>query len=110
MAKMTEAEIQAAGRNVREIARRNGYDEGRKFANMLEEEMISRQNTSHDDIRAFEEATGYLWECPSPSSFSKLDLFILVFLLVMYVLAIITDRKKSNHNPVTSGNSKKIIL
>lgn len=92
MAKMTEAEIQAAGRNVREIARRNGYNEGRKFANMLEEEMISHQNTSHADIRAFEEATGYLWEYPS--SFSKLDLFILAFLLVMYVLAVITDRKK----------------
>lgn len=94
MDKLTETEIQAAGRTVKEIARRNGYDEGRYFANMLEKEMVSHQNTSHEDIRVFEEATGYLWECPYPSSFFKLDLFILVFLLVMYVLAIITDRKK----------------
>ena len=92
MAKMTEAEIQAAGKIVMEIAIRNGYNEGRKFADMLKEEMISRQNTSHDDIRAFEEATGYLWEYPSSNS--KLDLLILAFLLVMCVLAIITDRKK----------------
>lgn len=100
MDKMTEAEIQAAGRIIKEIAKRNGYDEGRNFANMLEDEMISRQNTSHDDIRAFEAATGYLWEYPS--SISKLDLYILAFLLVMYVLTTILDRKKSNHKPVVS--------
>ena len=92
MDKMTETEIRAAGRTVKEIARRNGYDEGRNFANILEDEMISHQNTSHDDIRAFEEATGYLWEYPS--SISKLDLYILAFLLVMYVLVTILDRKK----------------
>lgn len=92
MDKITEAEIQAAGRIVKEIARRNGYNEGRNFANMLEEEMLSHQNTSHNDIRAFEKATGYLWEYPS--SISKLDLYILAFLLVMYVLATILDRKK----------------
>ena len=90
MDKMSEAEIYAAGRTVKEIARRNGYNEGRDFANMLEKEMISRQNTSLDDILAFEEATGYLWEYPSsPSKPSKLDWFVLAVLLMMYVLALI---------------------
>lgn len=93
MDKITEAEIQAAGRIIMEISRKNGYDEGRYFANLLKKEIVSNQNTFPDDIRVFEEATGYLWEYPF-SSFSKLDLFILAFLLVMYVLAVITDIKK----------------
>lgn len=94
MDKMTEAEIQAAGRIIMEIARKNGYDEGRYFANMLKKEMVSHQNTSHEDIRAFEETTGYLWEYSFPSS-SKLELFIFAILLVLYVFAeIMDDRKK----------------
>ena len=92
MDKMTEAEIQAAGRIVMEIARRNGYDEGNYFANMLKDEMISHRNTSLDDIRVFEEATGYFWEYPSHP---KRDLFVMAVLLVLYVLAEILDRKKA---------------
>lgn len=91
MDKMTETEIQAAGRIVMEISRRSGYDEGNYFANMLKDEMISHQNTSFDDIRAFEEATGYFWEYPYPS---KLDLLILAVLLALYIFATILDKKK----------------
>lgn len=68
MDKMTETEIQAAGRIVMEIARRNGYDEGSYFANMLKDEMISHRNTSPDDIHAFEKATGFPWEYPTDVS------------------------------------------
>ena len=91
MDKMTEPEIQAAGKIVMEIARRSGYDEGSYFADMLKDEMISHRNTSPDDIRAFEKATGYFWKYPSPS---KLDLFVLAVLLVLYIFAVIMDKKK----------------
>ena len=90
MDKMTETEIQAAGRIVMEIARRNGYDEGRYFANMLKDEMISHRNTSSDDIHAFEEATGYFWEYPTDVS-----VFFLAIFLALYIIgSVLMNNKK----------------
>lgn len=86
-----------------EIARRNGYDEGRYFANMLKDEMISHRNTSSDDIHAFEEATGYFWEYSTDVS-----VFFLAIFLALYIIgSVLMNKKKSNNYPVISGNYKK---
>ena len=90
MDKMTETEIQTAGRIVMEIARRNGYDEGSYFANMLKDKMISHRNTSPDDIHAFEKATGFPWEYPTDVSVG----FFAVLLALYIVDTVLMNKKK----------------
>lgn len=103
MAKMTKEEIQAAGRVIREIAWKNGYDGGKYFADKLKDDMTSHRNTSPEDIRIFEEATGYLWE-----SSSIQELLFLEAVLVLYVLVtVIMGKKKSNNILVPSRKLKK---
>ena len=87
MDKMTETEIQTAGRIVMEIARRNGYDEG---SYMLKDKMISHRNTSPDDIHAFEKATGFPWEYPTDVSV----VFFAVLLALYIVDTVLMNKKK----------------
>lgn len=102
MDKMTKEEIQAAGRVIREIAWKNGYEGEKYFSDKLKDDMISHRNTSPEDIRIFEESTGYLWE-----SSSIQDLLFLVAILALYVLVTaIMGKKKPNNILVPSRKFK----
>lgn len=95
MAKMTKEEIQAVGRVIREIAWKNGYEDGKYLADKLQNTMTSHGNIALEDIRIFEKATGYLWKYPQIHDIeecncsSKLTLFWIALFSILYILIVV---------------------